>query len=145
MPSVEDFLSPEQEKAIVAAIVDAEKTTSGEIRVHLEAHYNGVHFERAKSLFHSLKMDNTKEENGVLIYVAVLDKKFVILGDAGINKVVPPNFWNSTKDLMTKHFKREQFTAGIIAGIKEAGVQLATHFPWDTNDTNELSNEVSKG
>ena len=145
MSKVEDFLTAQEEKEIVDAILKAERNTSGEIRVHIEAHTRLDHYQRAQEVFHLLKMDNTKEENGVLIYVAVNDKKFVICGDKGINKIVPPNFWESTKDAIQEHFKKGEFKDGIVAGILTAGDELQTHFPWQPNDTNELSNEISKG
>ncbi|MDO6604968.1 TLP18.3, Psb32 and MOLO-1 founding protein of phosphatase [Arenibacter palladensis] len=145
MSKVEDFLTANEELEIVNAIVEAEKNTSGEIRVHIEPMSNKPHFERAQEVFHYLKMDNTKEENGVLIYIAVHDKKFVIYGDKGINRVVPDNFWDNTKTILENHFKKGDFKQGIIEGILMAGKELETHFPWQHNNTNELSNEVSKG
>lgn len=145
MSKVEDFLTQAEEQEIVAAILEAEKDTSGEIRVHIEAHTRENHYERAKEIFHLLKMDNTKQGNGVLIYVAVHDRKFVVCGDKGINDVVPTGFWDSTKDIIETHFKKGQFKQGLVAGILEAGKELKVHFPWHANDTNELSNEVSKG
>ncbi len=144
MSRVEDFLTAKEEQEIVRAILDAEKNTSGEIRVHLEAHTRIDHFDRAKEVFHLLKMDNTKEENGVLIYVAVNDKKFVIYGDRGIDKVVPDDFWNTTKDTIENHFKNGRFKQGLIDGILKAGKELEKHFPWNHGDINELSNEVSQ-
>ncbi|SMC46449.1 TPM domain-containing protein [Cellulophaga tyrosinoxydans] len=145
MSKVEDFLTAAEEQEIVLAIIEAEKNTSGEIRVHIEAHSKIEPFKRAQEVFHFLKMDNTKEENGVLIYVAVHDKKFVIYGDRGINNVVPKNFWNTTKDAIEQQFKQNNFKQGIIDGVLKAGKELENHFPWQHNDTNELSNEVSKG
>ena len=145
MSKVEDFLTAEEEQEIVQAIIEAEKNTSGEIRVHIETHTNLAHLKRAQGGFHLLKMDNTKEENGVLIYVAVSDKKFVIYGDSGIDKVVTDNFWDTTKSMIQDHFIQGNFKQGIIEGILKAGKELAAHFPWQHNDTNELSNEVSKG
>jgi uncharacterized membrane protein len=145
MSKVEAFLSPEEEQEIVHAIIEAEKNTSGEIRVHIEAHTLLDHFERAQEVFHVLKMDNTKDANGVLIYVAVHDKKFVICGDKGIDKVVPTDFWDTTKNAIQDQFKQGNFKQGIIDGILKAGKELHVHFPWQHNDTNELSNEVSKG
>lgn len=145
MSKVEDFLTAQEEEEIVDAILKAERNTSGEIRVHIEAHTRLDHYQRAQEVFHLLKMDNTKEENGVLIYVAVNDKKFVICGDKGINNIVPPDFWQSTKDVIQEHFKKGNFKEGIVAGILSAGKELETHFPWRSNDTNELSNEISKG
>lgn len=145
MSRVEDFLTAEEEQEIVQAILEAEKNTSGEIRVHIEAHTRLDIMERAKEVFHLLKMDNTKDGNGVLIYVAVNDRKFAIYGDRGIDKVVPPDFWNSTKDAIQAQFKQGHFKQGIIDGILKAGQELRTHFPWQEDDENELSNEISKG
>ena len=145
MSKVEDFLSPDQEQQIVAAIRSAEKTTSGEIRVHLEKHTDLDVLDRAAEVFHWLKMDNTIQRNGVLIYVAVEDRSFAIYGDKGINAVVEKNFWQNTKDLILQHFKEANFTKGLVEGILLAGKELQTYFPWDHNDTNELSNEISKG
>ncbi|TDS11979.1 TLP18.3/Psb32/MOLO-1 phosphatase superfamily protein [Maribacter caenipelagi] len=145
MSKVEDFLTASEEQDIVNAILKAEKNTSGEIRVHIEAHTSKDHYERAKEVFHLLKMDNTKQENGVLIYVAVNDKKFVICGDKGINSVVPEDFWQTTKNSIQTHFKNGAFKDGLVAGILKAGEELNSHFPWQADDTNELSNEISKG
>ncbi|WP_045801306.1 TPM domain-containing protein [Flagellimonas lutaonensis] len=145
MSAVEDFLTAEEEQEIVKAILEAEKNTSGEIRVHIEPTAKIDHFSRAQQVFHMLKMDNTKDANGVLIYVAVKDRKFVIYGDKGIDRVVPKGFWDSTRDLMASYFKKGDFKNGIIQGVLKAGEELQAHFPWDHNDTNELSDEVSKG
>lgn len=145
MSPIESFLSEEDEQDVVDAILEAEKSTSGEIRVHIEAHTALDHFARAKEVFHVLKMDNTKDANGVLIYIAVDDRKFAIYGDSGIDKVVPEDFWNSTKDAIREQFKKGHFKQGIIDGVLMAGKELQAHFPWHSNDSNELSNEVSKG
>lgn len=145
MSKVEDFLTAEDESAIVEAIRIAEKQTSGELRVHIEKTYDGDHFDRALEIFHMLKMDNTKQENGVLIYVAVEDRNFVIYGDKGINDVVPQDFWESTRDVMQQQFKKGDFKQGLVDGVLKAGEQLRKHFPWDHTDANELSDEISKG
>ena len=145
MSNVEDFLSHKEEQEIVDAILTAEKNTSGEIRVHIEASAKIDHFSRAQQVFHFLKMDNTKDENGVLLYVAVKDKKFVIYGDKGIDKAVPKGFWDKTKEIISSYFKNGDFKNGIIQGILKAGKELEAHFPWHHNDINELSNDISKG
>ncbi|MFT5847601.1 TPM domain-containing protein [Psychroserpens sp.] len=145
MSKIEQFLTAEEEQEIIIAIRDAEKNTSGEIRVHIERESELDAFERAMEVFHYLKMDNTKQQNGVLIYVAVDAKTFVIYGDKGINDVVPTNFWDSTKDLMQSHFKANRFKQGLIEGVLKAGGELEVHFPWLHDDTDELSNEISKG
>jgi uncharacterized membrane protein len=91
-------------------------------------------------------MYQTKDRNGVLFYLAVVDHKFAILGDAGINSVVPKDFWESTKELMAGNFRQGKFTQGLIAGIHQAGEQLGAHFPYDqAGDKNELSDELSFG
>nr|WP_298924677.1 TPM domain-containing protein [uncultured Allomuricauda sp.] len=145
MSHVEEFLTAGEEQEIIEAILEAEKNTSGEIRVHIEATTKIDHFSRAQQVFHFLKMDNTKEENGVLLYVAVDDKKFVIYGDSGIDRAVPKGFWDTTKDLISSHFKQGHFKQGIVEGVIKAGKELEAHFPWNHNDTNELSDAISKG
>ncbi len=145
MSKVEDFLTSEEEQEIIHSIRKAEQNTSGEIRVHIEHSSQKDPLERAMDVFHYLKMDNTKLQNGVLIYVAVDDKNFVIFGDKGINDVVPNGFWDSTKDIIQEHFKKGQFKQGLIEGITSAGKQLEKHFPWVHGDKNELSDDISKG
>ena len=146
MSKIEKFLSKEDEEEIVEAIRTAESRTSGEIRVHLEKTSGDKDiFDRAMEVFHLLKMDNTKEDNGVLIYVAIEDRNFVIYGDKGINDVVPEDFWESTKDAIVAKFKKEKFKEGLVDGILKAGEQLREHFPWNDDDKNELSDQISKG
>jgi uncharacterized membrane protein len=145
MSQVDDFLTKEEEQAIVEAIGNAEKATSGEIRVHIEKTTSLAPFDRALEVFYNLKMNETKEQNGVLIYLAVEDKTFAICGDKGINDVVAEDFWDNTKNIMGNHFKSGNFKQGLINGILEAGDQLKKYFPYQENDTDELSNEISKG
>ena len=145
MSKVEDFLTQEEEQAIVEAIRVAEKNTSGEIRVHIEKTTSLDAYDRAMEVFNLLKMDETELKNGVLIYLAVKDKTFVICGDKGINDVVANDFWDSTRDIMVNHFKSGNYKQGLIDGVINAGNQLQKHFPYVEGDTNELSNEISKG
>tara|TARA_R110002073_G_scaffold102317_4_gene232335 strand:+ start:16038 stop:16475 length:438 start_codon:yes stop_codon:yes gene_type:complete len=145
MSKLEDFLSNDDEREIVEAIRIAEGKTSGEIRVHIESSVNGNIKQHVLDVFHQLKMDNTKQQNGVLIYIAVNDKSFAIYGDKGINQVVESDFWDCTKNTMQKHFKNSEFKKGIVEGVLNAGKQLQKYFPWEYLDTNELSNKISKG
>lgn len=145
MSKVEDFLTPEEEEAIVEAIRLAEKETSGEIRVHIERITSKAPYDRALEVFQDLRMDATELKNGVLIYLAVEDHQFVICGDKGINDVVPNDFWDCTKDAMAAQFKSGNFKQGLIDGITKAGEQLQKYFPYQEGDINELSNEISKG
>ncbi|OUS18777.1 hypothetical protein A9Q93_03095 [Nonlabens dokdonensis] len=139
---VEDFLTASQEQAIVEAIRKAELLTSGEIRVHLESSCIDP-ISRAQELFHLLKMDNTKEENGILFYVAVDDKKFALIGDRGIHKQVGDDFWNAVRDVVLSRFRESEFQKGLIEGIELVGKKLAVYFPWQHDDENELPNEIS--
>jgi uncharacterized membrane protein len=145
MSKVEDFLTKEEEQAVVDAIGMAEKETSGEIRVHIEKTTSIDAFDRALEVFHLLEMEKTHLKNGVLIYVAIQDKSFVICGDQGINDLVENDFWDTTKEVMVAHFKNGNFKQGLIDGITKAGEQLKRYFPYEEGDTNELSNEISKG
>ncbi|MFM2214159.1 MAG: hypothetical protein RL427_1422 [Bacteroidota bacterium] len=139
------FLSADDEQEIVVAIGIAEKNTSGEIRVHIEQESTTPPMERAIEIFEQLKMQHTKERNGVLFYVAVGSKQFAICGDEGIDKKVPADFWDSTKDVMMTHFRKGAFKQGLVDGILQAGEQLKAHFPHQDDDQDELSNEISKG
>ena len=144
MSDIENFLTASEEGAIVSAIRDAEKDTSGEIRVHIEAHTDEDHYEHALKVFAELKMHKTELRNGVLFYVAVNDHKFVILGDQGINDKVTDDFWDNTKEMMQDYFRKGNFKQGLVDGILKAGHELKTHFPYQSNDLDELSNEISK-
>ena len=137
--------TPEQEAEIVEAIGFAEKRTSAELRVHADKYCKSDAGNKAANVFKQLKMNRTEERNGVLIYISVLDSKFSIIGDAGINEKVPADFWQSTRDKMLVKFKNDELVAGIKQGIEEAAEQLAIHFPYKSNDKNELSNDISYG
>ena len=128
---------------IVTAIQKAEIQTSGEIRVHIDQKCASDPVKRAVQVFEKLGMHKTDLRNGVLIYVSFSDRKLAIIGDQGIDSVVPADFWMSTKDKMIHHFKENRFADGIIAAITEAGEQLKRFFPYMENDENELSNEIS--
>ncbi|MEN8125329.1 MAG: TPM domain-containing protein [Bacteroidota bacterium] len=145
MSHVEDFLTSEEENEIVVAIKEAEKNTSGEIRVHIESCTHIKCFERAKEIFYFLNMHNTKDKNGVLFYVAVDDREFAIIGDEGIDKVVPDGFWDSVKNRVTGEFAKDNHGDGLVLGIIEAGQKLQQYFPYQRDDINELPDEISKG
>lgn len=145
MSKIEDFLNKSQEQDIIGAIQSAEKNTSGEIRIHIEKEVVNDPYERGLEVFHLLGMDETAHRNGVLIYIAVVSKKFAILGDQGIDEKVEDDFWNTEKELMLSHFKKNEFSEGICKVIHEIGQKLKTFFPYQSNDENELSDEISKG
>lgn len=140
-----DFFSEADKKRIVAAIQEAEKNTSGEIRLHVENTCSTSPMVRAIKLFSKLKMNKTKQSNGVLFYLAVKDKVFTILGDKGINDVVPIYFWDNIKEGIELNFKEGKFVDGLIEGIIKAGEQLKAHFPYQSDDVNELSDDISFG
>jgi len=139
------FFTTDQKQQIVGAIKNAELNTSGEIRVHIENHCKKEVLDRAAVVFASLKMHKTKLRNGVLFYLAIKDHKFAILGDGGINAVIPDDFWDNTKEMMQQKFKEGEFTEGLSSGIKMAGEHLKTHFPYQSDDVNELDDDISFG
>lgn len=141
--SARNFFTPEQQEDIKQAILNAELNTSGEIRVHVQKKCTGDILDCAADIFHKLGMDKTTAHNGVLIYVAVENRSFAIIGDSGINAVVPVDFWESTKKLMINHFRDGNFADGLVAGINKAGEQLKKHFPYQRDDVNELTDEIS--
>jgi len=136
------LFTTEEQELIANAIANAEKATSGEIRIAIEKGCTGSAFDRATAYFAELGMDKTAQHNGVLIYLAYEDRKFAIIGDRGINKVVPEDFWETTQVAMKAHFQSGNLAEGIIAGIALAGEKLALFFPYQSGDINELPNEI---
>lgn len=145
MVTAKDFFSKDEQDEIKTAVKLAELDTSGEIRVHIEKNCPGEVMDRAAFLFKTLNMHKTAERNGVLIYLAVNNRKFAILGDAGINAKVPENFWDAIKHEMLSNFRNGEFTQGLCIAIQSAGEQLKQHFPYQQGDVNELSDDISFG
>lgn len=140
------FFSESQQQKIIQEIKLAEARTSGEIKVHIEPHCNGGDpYKRAQEVFKFLLLHKTALHNGVLFYLAYEDKKFAVIGDKGINEKVGQTFWDSTKELMVQNFKKGDFELGFCSAIEEAGFQLKKYFPYQSNDTNEISDEISFG
>lgn len=137
--------TPDDQHRLVESIRQAEKATSGEIRVHIEAHCATTDpVERAIEVFARLGMYQTKAQNGVLFYLAHADRKFAVIGDKGIDAKVPNDFWESTKDLLRSHFAAGEYIEGLSRGIERAGQQLQHYFPYDgETDTNELADDIS--
>ena len=140
-----DFFNKKELLEIKKAILNAELDTSGEIRVHIENECKGDVLDRASYLFSKLGMDRTDLHNGVLFYLAIKSQKFAIIGDSGINKEVPENFWVDIKAQMAEKFNSGEFTTGLSDGITMAGVRLKKHFPHHIDDINELPDEISFG
>lgn len=140
---IKTFLTKEQQDQITCTIAEAEKKTSGEIRVHLEKKCKNSPEKRAIEIFNQLKMFNTAQRNGSLIYIATEDRKFAVIGDKGINEIVPENFWDSIRDQMILNFSKNDYANGIVEGIKVIGEKLKEHFPYQTDDKNELTDEIS--
>ena len=137
------ILNQEEDRRVVEAIKQAELNTSGEIKVHIENRCKGNVEERSLVVFDKLKLNETQLRNGVLIYLAVKDHKFAILGDEGINKVVEDGFWNDVKDLMAAAFKEGRFTEGLEQGIQRCGEKLKAYFPYQSDDINEIPDDIS--
>lgn len=143
MSNAINILNRKEDRRIVEAIKQAELNTSGEIKVHIENHCRGDVEERSLFIFNHLHLDKTQQRNGVLIYLAVRDRKFAILGDEGINSVVDADFWNDVKDLMAVAFKEGRFAEGLEQGIMRCGEKLKAYFPYQSDDVNEIPDEIS--
>ena len=141
---VAQFLTKQQEEEVITAIRQAEKNTSGEIRVHFEKSLDQDPIVRAQEVFYHLEMDKTRFKNGILFYVAVDDHQFAILGDQGIDKVVPDDFWISIRDEVINEFKHGDHAKGLVLGILHTGEKLKEYFPYSEDDINELPDEISK-
>ena len=141
--SARDFFSREQRDDIKQAIMNAELDTSGEIRVHIDSVCQGDVMEKALKVFKKLKIHETELRNGVLLYLAVKNRKFAVIGDKGINKVIPDDFWEELEVDMLNAFREGNFTDGLVDGITQTGMHLKKHFPYQTDDVNELPDEIS--
>ena len=142
---IKNFFNNEQKEHILQAIREAEKETSGEIRLHLDSRCKIDPLEKAVKLFGKLKMNKTVQRNGTLIYLAVKDRKFAIYGDSGINRIVPDNYWQDVRDIMQEHFEKSEFTEGIVKAVSLIGEKLKEFFPYQDDDVNELPDEISIG
>ncbi len=146
MSKVRSFFTESDENLILEAIAKAEKATSGEIRVHIEkTTHNKDPYDRAIEVFEKLKMYETEARNGILFYIATEDHKFSLIGDLGIHQKVGLEFWNLVRDHVIEDFSNGQFAQGLAKGILEAGDQLKKHFPYQKDDINELSDDISTG
>lgn len=137
------FFQPEEEDLIIDAIQEAELNTSGEIRVHLEDNLKTEVLKAAEKTFLKLGMHKTEARNGVLIFIAPEQRKFAILGDKGINEKVPEDFWAEERDIMLAHFKTGAYADGICAAVQQVGAKLKAFFPYQSDDKNELPDDIS--
>lgn len=139
----EQFLTDEQEQRIIDAIREAEKKTSGEVRIHIEHHCEGESLQRAARIFHDLGMDQTQQQNGVLIYIATEDHKAAVYAGKGIHTQVEETFWDDVLNLLIKHFKQSEYEKGIEKAVDKVGHKLEELFPYQRGDIDELSNDIS--
>lgn len=142
MPT-EAFLTEEQEQHITDAIARAENQTSGEIRVHIEHHCKSEPLDRAAAVFHDLGMNETEQQNGVIIYIASEDHKAAVFAGKGIHSQVESNYWNDVLDILLNHFKKGSFEEGIVKAVEEVGNKLTELYPYKRGDVNELTDEIS--
>lgn len=146
-PKPKDIFSDAEEQLIVEAIRNAERRTSGEVRVFIESRCRYVDaIDRAAQVFFNLKMEQTELRNGTLVYVAIKDRQMAVFGDKGIHEKVTSAFWNAEVQKMMAHFKNNDIPQGIIAAVKDIGEALNLHFPYDKDtDKNELPDDIVFG
>jgi uncharacterized membrane protein len=141
--AAETFLTEDEHRRVREAIAAAERRTSGEIRVHLEDRCEDELMDHAAFIFKQLNMDRTRERNGVLIYVSAADHRVAVIGDAGIHARVGHSYWEEVLATLIVHFKEGRHAEGLIAAIERTGEKLREHFPFQRDDRDELSNEIS--
>ena len=142
---VRTFMTEADLEAVARAVAEAEASTSGEIRVHLDARCAGDAMARAVERFERLGMTRTWLRNGVLIYLAIGDRKLAVIGDAGVHERVPPDYWQRLTETLVRHFREGRRRDGLVAAVRDVGETLRRHFPRAPDDRNELSDEVSLG
>lgn len=142
-----DFFSVEERQQIVAAVQNAERMTSGEVRVFVENRCSYMDaIDRAKEIFAELKMNETHDRNAVLVYVALKDKQLAILGDEGIHSKLGNDYWNTEVKKMISNFNRENYAEGIKEVVTDIGEALTQLFPYNNNtDKNELPDDIIFG
>lgn len=141
--TVRTFLTGDERGRVVAAIREFERTTSGEIRVHLQARIDGAARDAAARTFKRLGMTDTRDHNGVLFFVGVRDRRFAVIGDTGIYDAVPRDFWNGVVNRVEARFAEGRYAEGLVDGIRMAGAALVEHFPPRPDDINELPDDIS--
>lgn len=141
--TAKNFFSLDEQKRIVLAIREVERKTSSEIRLHIDTETNLKVLDRAAYLFKRLDMYKTEARNGVLLYIAVKNKQFAIIGDAGIHYYVKDAFWTNCKEEVLAAFQAGNFCDGIVSCIAKVGDTLKVHFPYQDDDKNELPDELS--
>ncbi len=141
-----EFFTKEQQQLMVEAIQEAEKNTSGEVRVFVEGKCEFVDpVDRAKEIFFSLKMEQTKNRNAVLLYLAMDDHQLALFADEGIYQRLGTQFWNDKVKKIITHFTKDDYTGGICHVIRDIGDALDKEFPYESNDKNELPDEIIFG
>lgn len=139
------FLTKREEQKVIDAIADAENKTSGELRIHLEEHCKKDPLKRAIKVFHKLGMHQTELQNGVVIYLAVKDKKAAVFGGKGIHEQVGQDYWQDVLNIIVTHFKKGEFEAGLVKAVQKVGDKLKEIYPVAADDVNELDDEISYG
>lgn len=141
------YFSPEESELVVQAVREAERQTSGEVRVFVESRCNYVDpIHRAAELFFGLKMEMTDQRNAVLVYLAMRDHQFAVFADEGIYREMGADYWNAEAAKMLDAFKKESYAEGLVTVVKDIGEALKTHFPYDRlQDKNELPDDIIFG
>ena len=142
-----DFFTAEEQQLIIEAIRNAERRTSGEVRVFVESKCSYMDaIDRASELFFQLEMQKTGDRNAVLVYVAMKDRQLAVFGDAGIHNKVGNEYWNNEVKKMISNFNRENYAAGISEVVKDIGEALTKNFPFNNEtDKNELPDDLVFG
>lgn len=139
------YFTTEDRERISAAVRTAETLTSGEIRVFIDDRCGEDPLDKAAFLFQKLKMGETAERNGILVYVAMQDHQLAIYGDTGIHEKLPTGYWQEVLQGMQARFRDGRIVDGLVWAVMEVGGRLAAHFPVSHHNPNELSDDITFG
>ena len=141
-----EFFTAEEQRRMVDAIQNAEKNTSGEVRVFVEGKCSYVNaVDRAQEIFFKLQMDKTKDRNAVLLYMAIDDHQLALFADEGIYQRLGADYWNKEVQTILSSFTKHDILGGICRGVTDIGDALKEQFPYETADRNEIPDEIIFG
>jgi len=141
--SLDKLISPEEQNRLLDKIARIEKRSSGEIRIHMTERRVKDPLEAARKTFTSLGMSATRRRNGVLVFLSLPSRKFAIVGDKGIDRVTPADYWDGLRDTLVQRFAAGQYCEGLLEILDRVEAVLAEHFPYEKGDVDELPDDIS--
>jgi uncharacterized membrane protein len=141
---VKHFLSTLEHDRVRRTIRFAEKGTSGNIVLFISHRHVEDPLAAAHREFSKLHLETAADKNNLLLFLAPKSQKFAIVGGTALHAKVGQAWWNELVALLTRHFKENRYTNGLVATIEQAGLALKTHFPASAPDHTGQRNIVEE-